>query len=360
MELTIKQSNLLKAVKTVSGLSTSRSTLAILSNLLLSADGNEIKLTATNLEAAAIYKIPGKVSREGSVTIPSKLLLDLVGSVAEDTITISSTGDKTDIVTNKLHSTINSLPAEDFPTIPKSDDDNYFTFPSQKLRNGLVKVMSASSKDDTRPVLNGVHIFTQENTLTLVATDSYRLSEFVIEGDSPDLNMIIPNQAAQELSTILESSENVDVSYSDGQAQFSTPDAVLISKTIDGKYPDYKNLIPNNSEVNLVVNKNELISAVKTAGLFARDAGGSIQFIVKDDTLNVRSAGTQLGENNTIVEGKISGEGEVAFNSRFMTEALSNLEGDTAKIGYSSNISPIVVVDQGSSDLTQLIMPLKT
>lgn len=362
MEITTKQTNLLRGLKIAGRLSSSRSSLVILSNVLLSASDSEITLTATDLEAAITYKVPGKILKPGSVTIPAKLALDLVSSINDDNISLISIENKIKVSTEKVNSTINGISSEEFPVIPKIEGVDKFAVSGALFREAITQVVGSVSKDDTRPVLNGVYIYQKTSTeCVFVATDSYRLSEKIINAKLPEgFSVILPYQAAQELSFMLEGVEFVNVVHAEGQIQFETDDATLVSKTISGKYPDYKSLIPNSSDIKLKLNNTELSGAVKTAGLFARDIGGSIQFSAESGVLNVRSTGTQLGENNVVVDSSVDGEGDVSFNSRYMSEALSNIDDQDIMVGFSSSISPIVVSSATKKELTQLIMPLKT
>lgn len=361
MNFIIKQENLLSGLKKVGRLSSGRTSLAILSNTLLKAVDGSITLTTTNLEAAITYKTVGKIINDGSVAVPTKLLLDLVGNMPNSTIEVSLEGNKTTLKSNGIKSTINSFNADEFPVIPQLKNKDKIRISALEFKKGLSKVVPFSSKDDTRPILNSVYLKSSGGSLTFAATDSYRLAEYISNiNTDEDFEVVLPNQSSQELTSLLDGETDLFLTIDNNQIQFDTTNSSLMSKTIDGNYPDYKNLIPKSGDVSAEITKSNLVGATKTAGLFAKDIGGSIKFEATEDGLDVQSTATQLGENNSLVTGQITGRGDVSFNSRYMVEALSNIDGEAVLINYSSNISPITIRGVSEESLTQLIMPLKT
>lgn len=360
MEIDVKQSHLAKALRVVVRLANNKSSLAILSNILLKADSGEITITGTDLEVAASCKVPGKITKEGSTTVPAKLFHDLVTNIDTENISLKTEDGKISVSTEKLNSVINTVAAEEFPVIPKTTENNT-TIPADILRNGVQNVINSTSKDDTRPILGGVHVYTSEGGIVFVSTDSYRLSEYKAEySGSDNFTVTIPIQAAQEILLMLDGENSAQLGFKDGQVELETDEVALVSKTIEGSYPDYKNLIPKESETTLSTSKQELVNAVKTAGLFAKDVGGSIQFSVDSSGFSVGSTGTLLGDNTTTVEAIVGGEGSVSINSRYIIDALNTFETDSIDIGFASNISPITITSKDEPNNTQLIMPLKT
>lgn len=363
MNIVVLQTNLNKALSIVSKISSQKSELAILSNVLIKAADNTITLTTTNLETAITCKLAGKINKEGSITVPTRLLSEFVNSLPSGNVDMVSNLNKLNISINSYKSVINGLDPEDFPIIPHINTDKKITIKNSDLKTTLQNTLVASSNDDNRPILNGIHIHNADGRVVFAATDSYRLTEATSDTKfTQELNITIPNHTIQELLRIIEPVEDTEIIIDTNQVQFNCGQATIISKTIEGNYPDYKKLIPKESDIVVKINKDELLNVTKIASLFARENAGAITINTDsaESTLSISSAATQVGENSSKVEAKVSNTGKVTLNSKYLIDALNTINSEEIIFRFSEDINPIVISPEDSEDYINIIMPLKS
>lgn len=367
MKLSTTQENLSKALNIVCRVAGSKTTLPILANIMLKTVKNRLQISATNLEVAITQFIGGKIDSNGSITVPARLMSDFVSSLPKDTINMELEKNKLHIKTKQYQSTINGIAADDFPSIPKLQNKNTIKIPISDLKKALQQVIFTASNDDSRPVLTGVYFSSQNGRLFITATDSYRLAEKQIIKIQENLSCIVPVSSLQHLLRILSEDieENeVNISYDQAQILFTLQDIELVSRLIDGQYPDYQRLIPSKSDVNITLNREDFINITKVASLFAKESAGSITISVseEDQEVSITSVASQVGENTSRAEAKIKGSGEVTLNSRYLLEALNAINDDKVTFRFSGKISPCVLTpaDSKSSDYLHIIMPLKS
>jgi len=221
-----------------------------------------------------------------------------------------------------------------------------------------------SSNDSTRPVLTGVYWHSHQGQLYLAATDGYRLSERRLVKTKSEVSAIIPTQTLQEvLRYITEESNEIDILFDETQVRFRINDAEIISRLIDGNFPDYRQLIPASSETTVIIDKSDFIRITKIAGLFARESGGSVTITADKEkkSLSVHSIASQLGENTSEANAEVTKNGQITLNSRYLSEALSVIDGENVEFSFSGKIAPCVIKPTGSNtDYYHIIMPLKS
>lgn len=366
MKIKVSQQSFNKALNIVSKIAAgARTTLPILNNVLIRASNKKITLTTTNLEIAAISFVAGVVESDGVITIPVKVLSEFVSNLprSEDVL-LEVKDSKVFIQAGQYKSTINGVAADEFPELPSIDNKKAVVFRSNvddfKLAVGNVVV--AASNDTTRPVLTGIYTYTNDGNLYFVSTDGYRLAEQkYISGVESDVKVIIPASSAQDVMRSLsaEASE-IEISIDDSQVKFSFEETEIISKLIDGSFPDYKQLIPKKTEINVLVNRDELVRDVKLAALFAREVGGSIICETKGTELLISAVANELGENTSKIEVGAVDEGKVTISSRFLLDVLNVMPDEKIKFGFSSKISPVVIQGEKSKEYLHIIMPLKS
>lgn len=363
MKLQVTQENLSKALNAVARVASSRNTLPILSNVLLRTVNNRLSISATNLDIAITTYIGSKVSKEGSITVPARLMQDFIGSLPSSVIDLKLEDNKLHIESDKFSSTINGISAEDFPVMPDITEGTKWSIPASKLRAGLQQVILAASNDETRPVLTGVYFHTHEGELYIVATDSYRLAEKSLMKSKKDINLLIPASSMQDLLRILsDSDDEVEVTHDDQQVLFRSGDIELVTRLLEGKYPDYRKLIPAKFSTEAALKRDELINITKVSSLFARESAGSVTINLneEDKLVSIRSIASQLGENTSSADADITGEGSITLNSRYLLDALNAMNGDDVFFGFNGKLEPSVVKDPANNDYLHIIMPLKS
>lgn len=363
MELQVTQENLSKALNTVGRIASMRSTLPILSNVLLKIVDNRLSIAATNLDIAITHFIGAKVTKNGSITVPARLMQDFVSSLPNGVITLKQEEQKLHITTNSYQSVINGVAADEYPVMPAINNGKQWKIPAGVLKKGLQQVIFAASSDEARPVLTGVNLYTYEGTLYMVATDSFRLAEKALMPSKDTLNLLIPATALQDVLRILSDYEDdVWVEHDDQQVQFKIGDVELVARLIEGNYPEYRRLIPTKFATSAMVKRAELTNITKVSSLFARESAGSVTLEVdpKEKQIRIRSIASQLGENTAEAPATVSGEGTITLNSRYLLDALGALHDDEVSFNFNGKLEPSVLKETKHNDYLHVIMPLKS
>lgn len=363
MKLQVTQENLNRALNSVGRVASTRGTLPILSNVLLKTTGNRLSIASTNLDIAITHYIGSKVSEEGAITVPARLMQDFVNSLPSGVIELKLEDHKLHITTDQYQSVINGIAADDYPVMPAITEGKTWKIDAKTLKNGLGQVVIAASNDEARPVLTGVYIHTHEGQLYLVATDSYRLAEKALMKSSEDISLLIPASALQDLLRILgESDDEVVVTHDEQQVLFKVGDVELVTRQIEGNYPDYRKLIPSSFATSATLKRADLTNITKVSSLFARESAGSVTINLDKEagTVSIRSVASQLGENTASAEAKVSADGTITLNSRYILDALHALSGNDVTFSFNGKLEPWVLTDQKASDYLHVIMPLKS
>lgn len=366
MELSVTQENFARALTAVGRVASTKTQLPILGNILLRTDGNRLLVAATNLEVATTQYIGAKIAKPGAITIPARLISEFVSSLPKELIELKVTNNNLRITCGNYNSVINGVIADDFPELPTINEKSSISYElnTEDFKQAVSQTIITASSDATRPVLTGVYWHSFEGNLYLAATDGYRLSERRLVGTSSEVAAIIPTQTLQEvLRTIVDDSETVDVLFDETQVRFRINDAEIISRLIDGNFPDYRQLIPKKSDINAVMSKQEFTRVTKIAGLFARESGGSVTLTVDSDkrTVSLHSIASELGENTSELTAKTDGDGQITLNSRYLSEALSVIEDETIEVSFSGKLSPCILKStEKDTNYYHVIMPLKS
>ena len=323
-------------------------------------------IAATNLEIATTQYIGAKIIKPGAITIPARLISEFVSSLPKGQIELKVTGENIHITSGKYHSIINGVIADDFPELPTINEENSVRYEIniEEFKQAVSQTIITASGDSTRPVLTGVYWHSFEGSLYLAATDGYRLSERRLMETKSEVSAIIPTQTLQEvLRTIADTAETIDVLFDESQVRFRVNEAEVISRLIDGNFPDYRQLIPPTSETNAVMNKTEFTRVTKVAGLFARESGGSVTVTVDSDkkTVSLHSVASELGENTSELDAEVSGDGQITLNSRYLSEALGVVDADEISFSFSGKLSPCIIKStKKDTNYYHVIMPLKS
>jgi len=366
MELIVTQEKLNKALAAVSRIASTKTQLPILSNILLRTDGNRLLVAATNLEIAITQYIGAKIIKPGSITIPARLMSDFISSLPKESVELKVVNDNLHIKSGSYNSIINGFIADDFPELPTINETSsiQYTINVEDFKQAVSQTIITTSNDTTRPVLNGVYWHSHEGWLYLAATDGYRLSERKLVETKSEVSAIIPTQTLQEvLRNITEESEQIDILFDETQVRFRINDLEIISRLIDGNFPDYRQLLPKTLETLIKLNKTDFIRVTKIAGLFARESGGSVTLTADKSkkTLSIHSIASQMGENTSEIVAEVSEDGQITLNSRYLSEALAVVDGDEVEFGFSGKIAPCLLKStKENTNYYHIIMPLKS
>lgn len=365
MRVSVTQENLNRALSIVARVASGRVALPILSNVLITANKNRITLAATNLEIATTYTLSGKVEEEGSLTVPARLLNEFVSSLPAVNIELVTKGAHLELKTNQYESTINGTPADEFPSLPSLSSKTSQKLKAKALKHAIQQTIQAASSDEARQVLTGLFLHTNSNQLYLVATDSYRLAEKRLGALKTDLSLLIPSGAMQDLVRILgDGDDEVELLFDEGQALFRYKEVELVSRLIDGTFPDYRQLIPKDNEVTFTINRDDFINITKVSSLFARESAGSVTLHVSEESkeVSIRSVASQVGENTSRASATVQGTGEITLNSHYLLDALNVMNDEEVTFAFSGKINPCVLWagDRTRTDYQHVIMPLRS
>jgi DNA polymerase-3 subunit beta len=374
MKLTCLQENLKRGLATVSHAVAGKSTLPVLANVLLATDGGRLKLAATNLEVGITHWIGAQVQEEGAVTVPAKLLADVVGGLPNDrvTITLDPRTQTVKVECGRFTSNIKGIEADEFPTIPSiADKEPTASLPPDVLREAIDQVAFAAAADDSRPVLAGVLVRLRDNRLFLAAADGFRLATRTVALPEPVAQaseFIVPARALSELARIASDSEGpvtIIVTPGGGQVLFHTENTELVSRLIDGKFPDVERIIPQRYATRTVLDTSELAKAVKLASYFANASQNVVKLTMEPGgelgpgRLVISANAAEVGDNTGELDGMVHGEGgQIALNVKYLAEVLGAIK--TAQIAVESQTaqSPGVFKPVGQEGYIHIIMPM--
>ena len=366
MKLSVTQENLAKALSSVSRVASGRNELAILSNILLRTDNNRLLVAATNLEIASSQYIGTKIDKPGSITVPARLITDFISSLPAGTVELEVKGDHLHIVSGTFSSVINGMVADEFPELPTIDETQAIVYDLsvEDFKESVSQTVIACSSDTTRPMLTGVNWHTHEGYLFLAATDGYRLAERRLVKSDSELVAIIPASTLQEvMRSLTDGMKTIQVLFDETQVCFKTASSEIISRLIDGKFPDYRQLIPQKSETIIEVKKSDFSRITKIASLFARDSGGGITLNASsaESKLSIHSIASELGENTSEATATVSEDGQITINSRYLMEVLGVMHGDELTFSFNGKLSPCLVQEKTKKpDYLYIIMPMKS
>ncbi|MCA9344678.1 DNA polymerase III subunit beta [Candidatus Saccharibacteria bacterium] len=363
MKLQVTQENLAKALNSVARVANTRGTLPILANVALKTVGTRLTIAATDLDIAITHYIGSKVSDEGSITVPAKLMQDFVNTLPSGVIELHLDDYKLNISTEQYKSVINGISAEEFPVMPDITGGKTWTIESAVFKKGLQQVLIAAGNDEARPVLTGLYLHSVDGELIMAATDSYRLAEKVLMKTSEDIDLLVPANAMQDLLRLIDDKEErIEITNDDQQVKFKVGDIELVARLIEGKYPEYQKLIPKEFKSSATLKRADLLNITKVSSLFARESAGSITINLdsEEKKINIHSIASQLGENTAAADAKVSEDGDITLNSRYLLDALGVMNGDEISISFNGKLEPCVLSDAKAKDYTHVVMPLKS
>ena len=362
MKFSISKEALLEGLQKVQHVVSTRTTLPILSNVLLVAKNGRLTFTTTDLDVGITGSVEAKIEKEGATTLPAKRLVNIVRELPASEVEISvDAKNVASIQSGPSFFKIIGLGQDDFPPLPDFEGAKEFRMPQQQLRDGLKKTSYAISTDETRYVLNGIYTSFREGKLTLVATDGRRLA--MVENDldfpaSHETDVIVPTKAVLELQRLLGDSGEVLIRLSENQISFSIGEHLLISKLIEGNYPNYRQVIPGDSTERVELPRESVFDTVRRVSLLSSDKSNSVKLVFGTNTVEVTANSPDVGEARETMEVAYTGKPmQIAFNPEFLMAPLRNLESDTVYLDLIDERSPGVIRIAGSC--LDGIMPMR-
>jgi DNA polymerase-3 subunit beta len=339
-----------------------RTSVQILSGILLEARDGELRLAATDMELSLRATLPAQLDGDGAIVLPGKTLADIARLLPSDEVVIEHrpTESVVHLTSGSASYTLHTYNPEDFPRLPELDVVPTFSVDRESLLETIGRVARAASRDESRPVLTGILVQFAGGKIVMAATDSYRLAvkETPLEGTSTELEAIVPARALQELSRIATSGDEVEMGVHENQVIFSTSGVWLTTRRIDGQFPNYRQLLPEAFEHELTLPRAELLDMVRRAAVMIQRAT-PLQMRFAEGEVTVIARTHDVGESKESMPAPFNGEPlEIGFNADFLRDGLESIEGDDVRVKLINPLRPAVIQGEGD-DFTYLVMPIR-
>lgn len=367
MRITILKDNLKEGLNAVIRAVSENNNLPILKNVLIKTVDNKIKITATNLELAITKSVSGKIIEAGAITIPFSVINGIINSLDSEKVNLESKGNSLILKTDNYEATIQSLNEEEFPIIPEiGDSEHSLKINSEVFNEAVLRVVNCAQISEIRPEISGVLFDFQISSLKLAATDSFRLAEKTLFDKDFKSNFlkgfksIIPLKTIQEIPRIFKEGE-INIYFDSNQVLFKGEDLEVISRLIDGNFPDYDPIIPKKIETECIINKESFLNAVRlTSNFSGKVSDVKIESKEGKKVMEVSSSTQHLGENHYLVPMKTKGEDfNVVFNWRFLLEGLKSFNTEEIVIGLNGDQRAAIIKSQKDFSYFYILMPIK-
>lgn len=368
MHLKILQQDLIGPLQAVSRSAGVRASLPVLGNISLETVNGKLKLSATNLEVGIIKKVSANILEDGGLTVPAKTLNEVISSLSGAEIELKTEGELLKINSGKFKAELNGITSSEFPVIPETKEFAV-EIPKEVFKDNIPQISFASAVDEGRPVLTGILTEIKDGSFEVVATDGFRLAHkrYIQEGlKGVNFKALIPRRTLDELVRIIgeetESFEKIGIATTDNQNQiiFKVGNSVLSSRLIEGKFPSWEKIIPSEFISKAGINREELIKGLKLASVFAKGEANVINLKISEKGIELTSQTKELGSQDAEIEAEVKGgDLEVAFNSKFLLDAVSNCPGEKINIEFSGNLSAARVSPVPEEGLEYIVMPVR-
>ena len=366
MKLNCSQDELAAALSVVNRAVSPNNTLPVLNNILLKAEGKKLFLSATNLEVAISASFEADVENEGTLTVPAKVLTSYVMLLGSDKVKLSViNGTTLEVKTKGSDTKMKGISSEEFPLLPKLDKPDSFMLPVKDLSKAIEQVVFAASTNISRPVLTGIYWQITGKEMKLAATDSYRLGEKTIELEKDvglDIKFILPSKTAHELAKVLSGTDakEIEVKVTKSQIKFTVDGVELLSRLIEGNYPDYGKILPSESKTTAALGTEDMMLGLKKVSVIVKDNSNNVKLKTEKGKVVISSDETQVGEGFVELEADTKGESmEVALNVQYLLDVLSHVDDNKVNLGLNDALSPVKIVSAKPSGTLHIIMPLK-
>jgi len=384
MKLTCTQENFKRAIYNSERVVSKQTTLPILNNILFEAGKDGLKFSATNLEIGVVVRVGAKVEKEGKITIPAKLISNFINNLPTgENISLEMAEQSLKIKSGSAKAIIKGLSAVEFPLIPQKSNDFQLQIPGAELKEVIGKVINSVAFNEARPELTGINMLLSKKEIFFASTDSFRLSECRLKLEDKNINadlyddliirrdnIIVPATTMAEVTRIISNQEGSDVKISieEGQIFFEIDGSVLVSRLINGKYPEYKHIMPKEFKTRIVGGKNLIQGAVKMANVFSSNKTSEIVLKINQDEENVfiEARSVEVGENSTELKIDVQGPSqEVVFNSKYLLDGINTISTSKLAILVNSGTTPVALkeIDEKTGEVlenfTYIVMPIK-
>lgn len=370
MKLSLMQENLARGLQVVSRAVSSRTTLPVLSNVLLRTEDAGLKLTATNLEIGISAWVPGRIDAEGALTVPARLFADLVaGMPAGERVDLELDGSTSlRVKAGRTQTTLRGIDAEEFPVVPSPGERPTTRISQRVMRKALTEVVFAAASDEARPILTGVLTRLAGDQLTLAAADNYRIAVMSAPILDPveDTSIVVPARSYVELMRILGDTDDpleIMLAPAKSQVLLHVEGVDLVSRLIDGQFPNYQQVLPTSHSTRAVVDREDMLKAVRLSALIASSAANVVKLRIGDnggDAISIAAA-ADVGDAQTDVEASVEGDPvQIAFNARYLQDALTNVDAEQVAFEFLGPLSPGVMRRLDDAQYVHVIMPVRT
>jgi DNA polymerase-3 subunit beta len=367
MELVVRKNDLLRELQLFQGIVERKNTIPILANVLMDAKGDEVRLLATDLEVALRSTCPATITKAGVLTLPAKKLYEIVKALPDTDIRIAEDKSGVKVAADRFDSRIQTLPREDFPTLPEGGTSPAVVLPGAALKEMVAKTQFAITGEDTRYFLNGAQFVLNPDTMSLVATDGHRLALVTVKrtgaARGEESKAILPKKTLGELARLLAESEG-DVSYERGENHmfFEIAGRTLVSRMIDGQFPAYERVIPKGNDKHIEFERDRLTNAVKRVALLSNERSRAVKFQIDKGKVDVTSSSPELGEARETLPVDYGGASlQICFNAQYVLDFLSAVTADVVALELKDEVSQALMTPVGVDgyQYTYVIMPMR-
>jgi len=371
MELVVRKNELLRELQLFQGIVERKNTIPILANVLLEAKGDEVRMLATDLEVALRSRCQASVAKGGALTLPAKKLYEIVKALPETDVRIEEDKNGVKVAADRFDSRMQTLPREDFPTLPESTGAGRAMLPRTAMREMVGKTQFAITGEDTRYFLNGALFVLRHDNMSLVATDGHRLALVTVARDPKDgavkpgeeIKKILPKKTLLELGKLLAEGDG-DIQYETGENHlfFDVGGRVLVSRMIDGQFPAYERVIPKGNDKLIEFERERLTNAVKRVALLSNERSRAVKFEIDKSKVEVTSSSSEFGEAREQIAVDYTGAPlTISFNAQYVLDFLNVVETDLVSLSLKDEVSQAVMKPVGAEgyDYTYVIMPMR-
>ncbi|HZA34590.1 MAG TPA: DNA polymerase III subunit beta [Vicinamibacterales bacterium] len=367
MELVVRKNDLLRELQLFQGIVERKNTIPILANVLMEAAGGEVRMLATDLEVGLRTRCDASVSRPGSLTLPAKKFFEIVRALPDTDVRIEQQNSTVTVAADRFDSKMQTLPREDFPTVPEAGGTATATLPGRVFREMVARTQFAITSEDTRYFLNGAQLVLTPGSMTLVATDGHRLALVTVPREAEgaeELKVILPKKTLMELSRLLGDADEA-IRYEQGENHlfFHVGDRLLISRKIDGQFPAYERVIPKGNDKRIEFERDRVTSAIKRVALLSNERSRAVKLLIDGGKVEVTSSSPEFGEAKEQLNVEYSGPAmQICFNAQYVLDFLSVVETDAVALELKDEVSQALmrpVNPPAGHEYTYVIMPMR-
>jgi DNA polymerase-3 subunit beta len=367
MQLVVRKTDLLRELQLFQGIVERKNTIPILANVLMEAGGEEVRLLATDLEVGLRSRCSASVAKGGALTLPAKKLYEIVKALPDTDVRIEQDSTSVTVAADRFDSKMQTLPREDFPTVPEAAGDTSASLPRKAVREMVARTQFAITSEDTRYFLNGAQLVLKPDSMTLVATDGHRLALVTMprtgRKDEPETKVILPKKTLLELSKLLGDDEgDIEYEHSENHLFFRIGERLLISRKIEGQFPAYERVIPKGNDKRIEFERDRLTNAVKRVALLSNERSRAVKFQIDKGKVEVTSSSPEFGEAHELLMVDYAGPAlQICFNAQYVLDFLGAVETDAVALELKDEVSQAVMRPVGAEgyEYTYVIMPMR-